>query len=205
MGLRHHWLPEMHYQNKAFGDVSLIVIVLILFVAAAARLFPALKKCLPWRKEMGIWAIVLSLIHVYIVFDGWIEWKFKELFGYILHQQTSRWVFADPGFALANIVGFLALFYGLALLITSNRLSVRLLTQTAWRHLHQRSAHFLYLLTAIHTAYFLYLYYFSFPKNPPPSNFFQTLFPVLIALLTVIQGAAFLKTVATARRQKEMP
>jgi len=149
MALRSEWLPEMHFQNKAFGDLGLIFIVLVLFMGAAARLFPFMGRALSWRKELGIWAMILALIHVYIVIDGWVEWRIAELFGYAFYKGRSRWILTDPGFGMANTLGVIALFYGLALLLSSNRFSLHLLAYNSWRYLQQRSAHFLYLLAKI--------------------------------------------------------
>lgn len=196
------WLPEMHIQNKAFGDISLILIVLILCMGAVSRFYQPVKRLLPWQQELGIWAMMLALIHIYIVIDGWVEWRFQELFGFAFYQKWNRWLLTDPGFALANIIGILALVYGIALLITSNRLSVRILTYSSWKYLQQLSVYFLYILTSIHTAYFLYFYFVSFPKQPPPPNFFKTVFPILIAMLSTAQLAAFIKTVCLNRSKE---
>ena len=200
ISLRSDWLPAMHYKNKAFGDVALILIMISLFIGSAARLFPFMNRYKSWLKEIGIVAIILSLIHVYIVLKGWIEWDFAELFGYALNSRTNQYVLTDPGFALANIVGIIALLYGLVLLLTSNNSSVRFLTYDSWKYLQQRSVHILYLFAAIHTAYFLYFYFFAFPRKPPPPNFFIYLFPALFICLSAIQAAAFCKQVLINRR-----
>lgn len=197
--MRSEWLLEMHFWNKAFGDVGLILIMVALFIGAAARLFSFMGRAMTWQKEIGIWAMIFTLIHVYIVFDGWVEWRLSELFGYTLHKRTGQWILTDPGFALANIIGLIALFYGLVLLVTSNRLSVCLLIHRSWKYLQQRSVHFLYLLAGIHTAYFLYFYFMAFPRQPPPSNFFRLVFPVTIVLLSTVQTAAFCKEVLKDR------
>jgi sulfoxide reductase heme-binding subunit YedZ len=204
MALRPGWSPPMHVQNKAFADASLILIVVVLFMGACARLRPSLRKWLTWQREFGIWAMVLALVHVYIVFVGWSEGSVSlsigELFGFRIHSGAGQWVFADAGISIANVVGLLALIYGLALLVTSNDLSVRLLTLPSWRYLHQRAVELLYVLVVVHTAYFLYFYYQTFPKSPPPSNFFRIVFPVLIVGLIALRAAAFVKTVRYNRR-----
>ncbi len=198
--IRSEWRPEMHFWNKAFGDAGFIFIILVLFIGAAARLFPFIGGALPWQREIGIWSIIFTLIHVYIVYDGWGEGSLAELFGYTFHRWREQWVLTDPGFALANILGLAALFYGLVLLSTSNRLSVRLLTRNSWKYLQRRSVHFLYILAGIHTAYFLYFHFTAFPRQPPPPNFFSVAFPAMIVFLSIMQSAAFCKVVLTGRK-----
>jgi sulfoxide reductase heme-binding subunit YedZ len=104
----------------------------------------------------------------------------------------------DQGFALANLLGIVALAYALVQLATSNDASIRLLGGSAWKWV-QQGAYVLYALVALHTAYFLFFHFVSFHRPVPPPNWLQAPSLVLVAGLFALQMAAF---VATVRRRR---
>lgn len=76
---RSEWHP-MHAWNRAFADTSLVLLVVIIAMGPLSRLVQSIRPLLQWRRELGIWAAVTALIHIYIILDGWVMWDFILLF-----------------------------------------------------------------------------------------------------------------------------
>jgi sulfoxide reductase heme-binding subunit YedZ len=194
---RGEWDP-MHAWNRAFGDVSFLLLAITMVLGPLVRLWAPAGRLLPWRRETGIWAMVLALAHTYIVLDGWVQWDLRQLLGFVPHPDLGRYVMLQQGFGLANAVGILALAYGLVLALTSNSFSQKILGGSAWKWL-QQGAHVLWALVVVHTAYFLYLHFLSFHRPLPPENWFRVPFVAIVILTVSLQAAAYL---ATWRRQR---
>lgn len=190
------WDP-MHAQNRALADASVVLLVATLAIGPLARLWPPAARLVPWRREMGNWAVYTALGHVWVVFSGWAMLDPLKLF-VSLNVFKRDWAL-DQGFALANLLGLVALAYGLVLLATSNEASVRLLGGSGWKFV-QQGVYVLYVLVALHTAYFLFFHFVSFHRPVPPPNWAQGPFLVLVGLLLALQTAAFVATVRRRRR-----
>lgn len=190
------WDP-MHAQNRALADASLVLLVATLAVGPLARLWPPAARLVPWRRELGNWSVYAALGHVWVVFSGWALLDPLKLF--ISFNLFKRDWALDQGFALANLLGILALAYGLVLLATSNEASVRLLGGSGWKFV-QQGVYVLYTLVVLHTAYFLFFHFVSFHRPVPPPNWAQGPFLVLVGLLFALQTAAFVATVRRRRR-----
>lgn len=199
---RAEWSP-MHRWNRAIGDMSVVLIALSMALGPLARLWDRFKVAIPWRRELGIYGVVLAFVHTAIILNGWVEWDLILLFGYVLHPQTGRYVMFQHGFGLSNIIGIIALVYGLVLALSSNNRSQKLLSGSVWKFL-QQSAYVLWMLIVVHTAYFLYLHFQDFHRNTPDPNWAQIPFAVLVGLITLLQLAAFLKTWKTKRRAQAL-
>lgn len=189
--MRAGWDP-MHAQNRALADVSVLLLVATLAVGPLARLWSPAARLIPWRREMGTWAVYTAIGHVWVVFSGWALLDPLKLF--VSFNVFKRDWALEPGFALANLLGIVALAYGLVLLATSNEASIRLLGGAGWKFL-QQGVYVLYALVVLHTAYFLYFHFVSFHRPPPPVNWFQGPFLVLVGLLFALQTLAFVVTV----------
>ncbi len=200
---RAEW-SEMHRWNRAVGDMSLILIALSLAIGPLVRLWPASKSVLPWRRELGIYGVVLALVHTVIILAGWVEWDLIRLFGYEIHPLTGLYVMLQHGFGLANVIGIVALVYGIVLALASNDWSQRLLGGSVWKFL-QTSAYVFWMLILVHTAYFLYLHFQDFHRKVPDPNWAQIPFAGLVALVTLLQLAAFLKTWKSKRKSRRKP
>ncbi len=188
---RAQW-ADMHRWNRAIGDMSLVLVALSMVIGPLARLFPKLRFAIPWRRESGIYGVLLAGIHTYIILAGWVEWDLIRLFGYE-QLQTGIYVMLQQGFSLANIIGIIALLYGLVLALSSNDWSQRKLSGSVWKFL-QQSAYVLWMLIVIHTGYFLYLHFQDFHRAVPEPNWAQMPFAVLVGLVTLLQFAAFSST-----------
>jgi sulfoxide reductase heme-binding subunit YedZ len=188
----------MHAWSRAFGDAGFLLLAITMALGPLARLWPPVSRLLAWRRETGIWTVVLALVHTYIVLDGWVRWDLRQLLGFVPHPDLGRYVMLQQGFGLANVVGFLALAYGLVLGLTSNTFSQKILGGSAWKWL-QQGAYVLWALVVVHTAYFLYLHFLSFHRPLPPENWFRVPFVAIVILTVSLQVAAYL---ATWRRQR---
>ena len=195
---------EMHRWNRAFGDMSLVLVALSMAIGPLARLAAVFRPAIPWRRELGVYGVLLAIIHTVIILAGWVRWDWMRLFGYEFNPQTGVYVMFQHGFGLANVIGILALLYGVVLALASNNWSQRVLSGPVWKHL-QQSAYVLWMLIVIHTAYFLYLHFQDFHRNLPDPNWAQLPFAILVAAMSGLQLADFLKTWNSRRRQRGKP
>ena len=196
---RAEW-SEMHRWNRAFGDMSLVMIALAMAIGPLARLISPLRALVPWRRELGVWSVVLAGVHTVIILAGWVEWDFVALFGYVRHPQTQQYVMLQHGFGLANAIGILALVYGLVLALTSNDASQRWLTGPVWKFL-QQGAYVLWALALAHTAYFLFMHFQDFHRPTPEPNWAQWPFVILVLGVGTLQLVAFVRTWRRRRDQ----
>jgi len=200
------WLSRMEWSQehrlwRAVGDASYLLLVLALISGPLARLWPATAWTLSWRREVGIWCGLLALAHTFVTLDGWIRWDAQRLFGYEFVPQLERYARLEPGFGLANAVGFVALFLTLILAATSSAWAVDLLGPSGWKWL-QSGSYSVFYLVALHSFYFLFIHFTdSFHRaSAPAANWFQVPFLMITLAVPVLQTAAFVRTVARKRR-----
>ncbi|WP_439142321.1 ferric reductase-like transmembrane domain-containing protein [Pseudooctadecabacter sp.] len=185
---RAEWSP-MHRWNRAIGDVSLVLIAMAMMLGPLSRLWRSAARVLPYRRELGIYAVVLAFIHATIILFGWVELDLMRLFGFEFHPGLQRYVMVNHGFALANVLGLLGLIYGLVLGLTSNDLSLRLMGNSIWKYV-QRGTYVLWWLSVAHTAYFLFIHFLDYHRQTPEPNWAQWPFVVLVAVVLGLQIAA---------------
>lgn len=194
------WSP-MHRWNRATADASLLLLTLTMAIGPAARLVSRLRLFVPMRRELGIYSVLLALIHTLIIFDGWLEWDFARLVGLAFHPELSRYVMIEHGFALANVIGIAALLYGAVLAVTSADRAVRFLGGATWKFV-QSAAYVLWALVLAHTAYFLFIHFVDYHRQTPDANPLQLWFAGFIALVLGLRIAA---SVLTWRRRQRPP
>ena len=86
MESRAEW-SEMHHWNRAVGDMSVVLIALSMIIGPLTRLSVVFRTAIPWRRELGIYGVVLAVVHTVIILAGhWVEWDLTRLFGYELDQ-----------------------------------------------------------------------------------------------------------------------
>lgn len=195
---RPEWSP-MHRWNRSFGDASLVLVAVAMTIGPLARFWPALRWAVPWRRELGVWGVVLMGVHTIIIFDGWLEWDLARFIGLQFVPQLDRYVMVLHGFGLANLLGIVALLYGTVLALTSNNFSQRLLGGAVWKFF-QQGTYVLWMLIVLHTAYFLYLHFQDFHRPTPEPNWVQWPFAVLVLSVLILQGAASWKIWRARRR-----
>lgn len=187
---------------KAFGDSALMLLFLTLLIGPVARLWPIGIKLISWRKYVGIWFGIMALIHGFLVWDGWARWEISRFFGYEFIPEIGRTVRIEPGFGLANLIGVIALFFTVVLMVTSSKWAIKYLGAASWKWLHY-SANTIFYLSSIHTAYFLYIHYtLSFHKNVPPPDWFRIPFLLLVGVLLTLQIVVFMKIVMGRKGKK---
>ncbi len=190
--LRPEWSP-MHRWNRAFGDASLVVIALVMLIGPMSRIWRRWSRLLPWRRELGVWGFVAGLVHAGFILFGWVRLEWPRLFGFEFHPALGEYVMFDKGFGLGNVIGILALVYGLVLSLTSNNLSQRLMGMSVWKFL-QQGAYVLWALIVAHTAYFLFMHFLDFHRQTPEPNLLRWPFVALVGLVLAVQTAATLRT-----------
>lgn len=185
---RAEW-SEMHRWNRAIGDVSLVMVALAMALGPLSRLWRGFTRFVPYRRELGIYAVILALIHATIILIGWVQLDLMRLIGFEFHPGLQQYVMFQQGFGLANLIGVLALLYGAILAITSNDLSMRWLGNSVWKFV-QRGTYVLWWLSVVHTAYFLFIHFVDFHRPTPEPNWFQWPFVGLVGIVMVLQIAA---------------
>lgn len=199
-GVVHGQWSDMHRWNKASADASFLLLTMTMAIGPSARLWPRMRRLVPVRRELGIYAIVLALIHTLIIFDGWIEWDFARLFGFEFHPGLGHYVMVQHGFGLANAIGLIALVYGMVLALTSTDRAVRLLGGPTWKFI-QSAAYVLWALVVVHTAYFLYMHFLDFHRPTPEPNPLQVWFAGLVVLVLGLRIGASVLTWRQRRNQ----
>jgi len=196
--MRAQW-SEMHRWNRAVADVSLLMIATTMLLGPLARLFPSLRSLLPWRREFGIYGVILFIIHAVIILVGWVQWDLMRLVGFEWHPQ-GFYVMFQKGFGIGNIIGVVAVVYGIGLALTSSDWSQRWMGGPTWKFF-QQSSYILWILVVLHTAYFLYIHFLDFDRPTPEPNEMQWPFAIIVGLVSFMQTAAFIKT----WRQRKAP
>ncbi len=189
---RPNW-SAMHQWNRAVGDTGFVLIALSMAIGPLARLIPATRPTVLWRRELGIYGVLLALIHTAIILVGWVDWDLLRLFGYEIHPVSGNYVMVQHGFSLANIIGTVGLLYCLILAMASNDFSQRLLGGAIWKFV-QQGAYVLWMLIVVHTAYFLFIHFLHFHTEPRDPNWAQLPFLTLVSVVALLQFAAFIKT-----------
>ncbi len=188
---RAQW-SEMHRWNRAIGDMSLVMIAMSMAIGPLSRLFSIFRGATPWRRELGIYGVILAVVHTAIILVGWVNWDFFRLFGYELHP-AGVYVMVQQGFGMANVIGIIALAYGLVLALSSSNWSQRKLGGPVWKFL-QQGAYVLWMLIVVHTAYFLYFHFQDYHRSVPEPNWLQVPFAIVVSSVVALQLAAFIKT-----------
>lgn len=187
-----NWSP-MHRWNKATADASLVLLTITMAIGPAARLWPSLRRLIVLRRELGIYAVLLALVHTLIILEGWVVWDLAALVGFAFHPELGGYVMVQHGFGLANLIGILALGYGLVLAATSSDRAVRLLGGPVWKFV-QSGAYVLWALVVVHTAYFLFMHCLDFHRPLPSPNPLRWPFVGIVILVLLLRVAASVRT-----------
>ncbi len=107
----------------------------------------------------------------------------------------------NRGFGIANLLGLVAILYGLLLAFSSNDLSQKFLGGSAWKFL-QQIVYIFWTLILLHTAYFLYFHFLDFHKPLPEPSWLQMPFLILVTIVLFLRVVAYIKTVHRQRKQK---
>lgn len=136
----------------AFGYWSLLLVAVTLFIGPLRLLLQRRLRRNPvndnLRRDIGIWAGITALLHV--VFG--LQQRFGgDIVRFFFYRDANGWHLLTNSFGIANHVGLLATLLIIALLVTSNTLSLRKLKGPRWKAL-QRFNYGLFAFAVLHTV-----------------------------------------------------
>jgi len=196
------WLGHYEWQQdmrlwRAFGDAGYMYLSFALIIGPLSKLSSNTKFLIPWRREVGIWTAILVIIHGVLIADGWTRWDVVKFFGYEFIPELNRFARLEPGFGLANLIGFVAFLWIVVLAITSSDRVMKFLGGQSWKWLHTGS-YIVFYLAAIHTSYFLFMHYTeSFHREIAPPSVFIIPFILSTFSVLILQFSAFVKMIRT--------
>ena len=192
------WDDEMRLW-RAFGDAGYSMLFVTLIIGPISKLWTRGAFLLTWRREVGIWFAILAITHGLLIAHGWANWDVAKFFGYEFIPQLGRMARMEPGFGLANTLGFVAFLWIAILALTSSNRAMKWLGASSWNWIHTGS-HLVFYLVAIHTAYFLFMHYTeSFHHTVPPQSTFVIPFVAMSIMVLGLQIAAFIKVGRTKK------
>ena len=192
------WDDEMRLW-RAFGDAGYSMLFVTLIIGPISKLWTRGAFLLTWRREVGIWFAILAVTHGLLIAHGWANWDAAKFFGSEFIPQLGRMARMEPGFGLANTLGFVAFLWIAILALTSSNRAMKWLGASSWNWIHTGS-HLVFYLVAIHTAYFLFMHYTeSFHHTVPPQSTFVIPFVVMSIMVLGLQIAAFIKVARTKK------
>lgn len=196
----HGQWSAMHKWNRAVGDASVMLIALSFAIGPLSRLFRRLTRLIPFRREFGIYACVLAVVHTVIILVGWVEFDLMRLFGFEWHSDLQTYVMFQHGFGLGNAIGIAALALVFLLAVTSSDYAMRKLGTSGWKFI-QMGVLPLWWLTIAHVAYFLYAHFLSFHRDTPDPNPLQMPFAILVVAVLALRIASYVITVRNQNRR----
>lgn len=195
------WNGEMRLW-RALGDAGYALLFVTLIIGPMNKIWPSTIPLLPWRREFGIWFAVFAVSHGLLIAHGWANWDIATFFGYEFIPQLGRIARLEPGFGLANTLGFVAFLWIAIMALTSSDRAMKWLGASSWKWLHTGS-YLVFYLVAIHTSYFLFMHYTeSFHKLVPPQNVFIPTFVIMSFTVLALQVASQIKVVKSRKNIK---
>ena len=167
--------------STALGRVSFILLFLALLIGPVMKLkkpshvSSPLKSPWGWRGELGIWFALTGLIHFIVIL---LDRPFSELIK-----------IGGSGYALANLLGLVALVWALILTIASFGKVIRFLGVDSWKWLHS----FSYVVFYLVSAHFIYFQFFSTYGEVGP-DWFGYLAVSMVIVIIILQLTAFVMT-----------
>ncbi|HBP01078.1 MAG: hypothetical protein UY41_C0001G0018 [Candidatus Moranbacteria bacterium GW2011_GWE1_49_15] len=164
--------------NRSVAAASFTLLFLVLIIGPIMKLWRPIVDHLPWempwswRGELGIWFFLLSLVHA----------------GLVIYDRQGLGTLR-----LADYIGLVALFWALVLTATSFGGVIKFIGVKSWKWLHS-FAYVLFYLVGFHTINHAFL------RTGRPDSWIHWSYLVMIALVIVLQAAAFSKEVAAYRK-----
>ena len=196
------WHDEMRLW-RALGDAGYALLFATLIIGPMSKVWPRTSFLLLWRREFGIWFAALAVSHGLLIAHGWANWDIATFFGYEFIPQLGRLARLEPGFGLANTLGFVAFMWIAILALTSSDRAMRWLGASSWKWIHTGSYTVFYMV-AIHTSYFLFIHYTeSFHREIPPQSAFIPVFVIMSFAVLVFQVASQIKVVKSRKLKQK--
>ncbi|PIS06389.1 MAG: hypothetical protein COT80_00390 [Candidatus Buchananbacteria bacterium CG10_big_fil_rev_8_21_14_0_10_33_19] len=175
--------------STALGRTSFVLLFLVLIIGPITRFSKPTESGSPfllpwsWRGELGIWFTLTGLAHfIVILLDTPLNSLIK---------------IGGSGFSLANLLGLVALFWGVILMITSFNKVIKFLGIMSWRWLHSLTYVIFYLIS----AHYMYFQYFSTYGKVGP-DWFGYVATTMTLLVIILQFTAFIFSVKKYRLEQ---
>jgi hypothetical protein len=186
---------------RAFSHAAFVLLFLSLILGPAARLSRPVARFVSWRREFGIWFVVLSIGHGYVIWDRWARWDVAALFGFEYVPEMGSYILSRPEVGIMNMMMLIAAPMILLLVVTSSDRAVGFLGISSWKWLHSSLIHAIFYILVLRGI--LYFFFF-FQASPPqwriyPDIWFAYVFLGMALVVVLLQGAAFAKTVLQQR------
>lgn len=194
------WSADMRLW-KSFGVATFALLYFTAVIGPAAVVWSPLMSVVTWRRETGVWFVVMGLVHGYLVWDGWARWDVARLLGFRYAPELDIYLRAEPGFGLANLMGILALGLGLSLAATSFDKAVGFLGISSWKWLHTFT-YVIFYVAVLHAIYFAFIHYTPSPERPGtvyPANPLRFVYVGALLSVALAQAAAFFKILSRRR------
>jgi sulfoxide reductase heme-binding subunit YedZ len=166
--------------SQALSRTSVFLLFLVLIIGPLAKLIkPAegsntLMMPGSWRGELGIWFAIVALSHFILVLNN---------IGF-----PSLIKIGGSGFALANLLGLIALIWALILTITSFRKVIVFLGASSWKWINS----FVYVIFYLVIAHLVYFQFFSTYGEIGP-DWFGYVAVAMAIIVIVLEAIAFVK------------
>jgi len=182
---------KLHGLWRSVGDVGFVLLALTLVIGPLARLWKPGYKLIPWRRQLGIWFVILAFIHFVLFLNYWVKWNFIAIFGYVL--EGNKYFLVNPGFGFTNLIGLVALLLALVLFATSSDSAIRSLGGKSWKWI-QSFTYVIFYLVSFHMIYFFFF------REKIAVSWFRIPALVLIFLVIFLQIIAFNKVVSQNKK-----
>lgn len=128
---------------KDTGSWTYFLLLFIIFLSPLSRItnIALLKKCMLFRKELGIWMGIMTIVHAGLFFLGGLPISFV--------LTPDFWV--TEGYPSFLAWGMIATLLTIPLLVTSNIFSQKLLGRN-WKHLHKLT-YVVFVLVMLHIMF----------------------------------------------------
>ena len=170
--------------NRAVPAVAFLLLFLTLSIGPVMRLWRPVAEVLPWnlpwswRGELGIWFVIVSIIHALLILKG-AQW---DVWGYLAEIR------------LANLIALVALFWALILVATSFGKIIKFIGVSSWRWLHSFSYVVFYLIG-------FHVFNHAFLRPGRPADWLHWTYLFMMLVIVFLQFAAFFKTVMINRKK----
>ncbi|MFT7183851.1 MAG: sulfoxide reductase heme-binding subunit YedZ [Oceanicoccus sp.] len=173
----------------SFARVSFLLLFATMCIGPIVKLkspkkgTPPLMHPWTWRGELGIWFTITAFMHFLVLaFDRPIT-SFIEVGG--------------GGYALANLLGAIALFWALILSATSCSKAIRMLGFSSWKWVQS----FAYLIFYLSSCHYIYFQFFSTYGDNPGPNWFGYVAMTMTLLVILLEFAAFFSVIKSQKRK----
>ena len=171
--------------SRAVAATAFFLLFLVMVIGPIMRLWRHLARMLlwelpwGWRGELGIWFVLLSIVHGFLV------------------MQVKNWQL--PAINIGSLLGLIALFWAMVLAATSFSKVIKFIGVDQWRWLHTVGTYVIFYLLATH----IIRYTFGHPRGYTGPNWLPWLYLIMIVTVIVLQFTAFVKSVIYYQKSKK--